>query len=256
MEQVATSPLREEPAVAPGAAWLSTNQRHFKLSPQVAGLVGAFDRLLQKAPPQRLKREQWVRYRLDLAAFAADTSPSPVQLTPITAEFIDSLDQGPWHKQPQVRTAVNLWQHGLRGGYVWFQDDRPLCLQWLFSHLDNPQLQALPNWSGMYPPLPPDWGQVENLLSLPAGMRYPGGAAAPFALAMYRLAAQRGMRWLITHIHERNRAAHRWAERTGWTAYGHIQRYQPDLPLLRHKPVYLHETATAPLNPHTGEQRQ
>lgn len=230
-------------AAAPGATWFSTNHRHISLGPRAAHWAQQAGHLLQQARLQRLQREVWIRYRLELAPYLAQHPHSPAQLTPVTAEFITTLAQGPQRQQSQVQTAAKLWRHGLRGGYVWLQEGKPLCLQWLFSHRDNPLLRALPDWGGMYPPLPPEWGQVENLLSLPAGMRYPGGAAAPFALAMYRLAADRGMRWLITHIHERNAAAHRWAARTGWTAYGRIQRYQLDFPRLRGRwCAYLHDT--------------
>lgn len=243
MEQVIISPATEQPETTPNTTWLSTNNRHLVLPPRGVGWAQALDRWLHHASLKRLSRDTWIRYRLDLTSYLS-ADDSPATLTPITAELIDALSRGPWGQQPQVRTANHLWCHGLRGGYVWLQNEKPLCMQWLFSHQDNPLLQELPQWSGMYPPLPADWGQVENLLNLPAGMRYPGGAAGPFAHAMHRLAAKQGMRWLITHIHERNTAAHRWAKRTGWSAYGHIRRYQLDLPLLRNKFLYLHDTTS------------
>lgn len=160
----------------------------------------------------------------------------------MTPTLIEDLSRSPSRDKAQVRTAIKLWQHGLHGGYVWIRDNKPMCFQWLFSHHDNQLLKRLPDWAGMYPPLPDKWGQLENILTLPAGMRYPGGAAGPFAQAMYRLAAEQGLRWLITHIHERNPAARRWARRTGWSAYGRISRYQVDLPLIRNRPLYLHDT--------------
>ncbi|NLO79433.1 MAG: hypothetical protein GX093_03835 [Xanthomonadaceae bacterium] len=251
MDHVSVSPARERPAAIPDAAWLSTNRYHLGLGPPALSCVRLLARLLRQVPSRRLQWEVWVRYRLDLRPWASASSAAAVELTPITWELIEELARGAWGQHPQIRSTQRLWQHGLRGGYVWLRQGKPLCLQWLFSHEDNPQLRTLPEWAGMYPPLPPDWGQVENLLSLPAGLRYPGGAATPFAQAMFHLAASRGMTWLITHIHERNAAAHRWAERTGWTPYGLILRYRLDAPLLRRGYVYLHDTAPLGAGPET-----
>lgn len=227
----------------PSDDWLCTDRHQLRLAPCAARIAAGLSNVCETALGPRLHRQTWVRYRLNLAR----TEPSPAVPTPVTQAFIDELAVHPWKDQPQIRTALNLWQHGLRGGYVWLRDGRPLCMQWLFSHHDNHRLQRLPNWSGMYPPLAPDHGQVECLLTLPAGLRYPGGAAIPFAHAMFRLAASRGMRRLITHIHESNTAALRWAQRTGWTAYGRIHRCQIDLPLLRRHLLYLHDTAPPPV---------
>jgi hypothetical protein len=223
------------------AYWLSTNRRHLRLPAPAARLAARIGDACSKALPDRLLRETWFRYHIDISAYASGSVSTPAVLTPVTDAFIESLRRHPWRDRPQLRSAVSLWGHGLRNGYVWVENGQPLCFQWLFSHHDNERLQSLPEWSGMYPPLPPGCGQVENLLALPAGLCYPGGAATPFAKGMYVLAARRGMRQLITHIHERNLAAQYWANRTGWEAYGCIHRYQFDLPLLRRRQVYLHD---------------
>lgn len=221
------------------ADWLCIDRHRLRLSPWAARIAGRLGGACEAALGARLHSQTWIRYRLSLPR----GEPSPAVPTPVTQAFIDALAAHPWRDQPQVRTALTLWRHGLRGGYVWLLDGRPLCMQWLFSHHDNHRLQHLPHWAGMYPPLAPDVGQVECLLTLPAGLRYPGGAAVPFAHAMFRLAASRGMRQLITHIHETNTAARRWAQRTGWTPSGRTHRWHFDLPLLRRHYVYLHRTA-------------
>ena len=243
MKNALLSPAASTSADGPNATWLCSNRRHARVSPRTARYVRQLGSLGNVMLLQRLDCQVWIRYRIDLAPYTACSVTTPAELTPMTAAFIESLSRRPWRDIPQARTAIKFWRHGLRSGYVWIRDGKPLCLQWLFSHHDNPLLQNLPDWSGMYPPLAQDCGQVESLLTLPPGMRYPGGAAGPFALAMYRLAAKKGKRWLITNIHERNAAAHRWAQRTGWTAYGHVYRYQPDLPLLRGRwHAYVHNT--------------
>jgi hypothetical protein len=223
--------------------WLSSNHRHIRLAPRTAANIARLLQLCSKALPGRFERDTWIRYRIALPPLDAKAPTPPVQLTQITESFITHLSSSPYRNQDQVQTSIRFWRHGLRGGHIWMQDGKPLCMQWLFSSHDMPLLRRLPEWSGMYPPLPDNCGQVENLLTLPAGFRIPGGAAMPFALAMYRLAAQRGMDQLITHIHQDNTAAHNWAQRAGWTAYGHIRRYRVDLPLLRKNYVYLHDAS-------------
>lgn len=196
-----------------------------------------------------MARYTWIRYQVDVSALAEDEAATAVELTPIDDAFMENLRSHPWREQPQMKTAFRLWQHGLRGGYVWIKDGQPMCLQWLLTPADNAQLATLSEWSGMYPPLPDHCGQLENILTLPAGLRYPGGAAGPFARAMYKVAAERGLKRLITHIHEANGAAQRWAQRTGWARYGVIQRYRADVPLLRHHYLHLHSVADTSDNP-------
>lgn len=226
---------------APAALWVSSNHRHVQISERLGNWAIELSDLGHKLLPNRLKHQTWIRYRIDLGPYNTNTEEPTVMLVPITSALIESLSRSSLRDSPQVLTAIQLWQHGLRSGYVWIKDNKAMCLQWLLSHHDNRLLSRLPYWSGMYPPLPGNWGQLENILTLPAGMRHPGGAAGPFALAMYHLAAKQGLQWLITHVHEHNTAAHRWAQRNGWTAYGRIHRYQIDLPLIRSRPLYLHD---------------
>jgi hypothetical protein len=222
------------------SCWFSTNHGHSRLSPAAARLIGRFGGLCQRALPTRVSRHSWVRYQIDISRYACEPADSPAVLTPISDEFMQQLEHHPWRNQPQIKTAMRLWRAGLHGGYVWFRDEQPLCLQWLLTEADNPRLRQLPDWAGMYPPLAAGCGQLENILTLPAGLRYPGGAGGPFAYAMYSLAATRGISRLITHISESNGAARQWAERTGWTPYGVIHRYNIDLPLVRQQHFHVH----------------
>lgn len=224
-------------------AWACSNDRHLRVSARTATHINQLGQLCHAVLPGRFSHQVWIRYRLTLSDETLANAPTPARLSPINDALIDRLSRPPLHDLPQAQTARRLWQLGLRSGFVWIEAGKPLCLQWLFGPDDAPLLARLPEWSGMYPPLPPNHGQVENILTLPAGMRYPGGAASPFTRAMFRLAHEMGMHGLITHIHESNTAAHRWAHRTGWIAYGHIHRYQCDLPLLGNWHGYVHDTS-------------
>lgn len=239
---VSVSTLNERATQKHTRAWASSNRRHLRISPRTADQLNRLGEACRSLLPGRLSRETWFRYRIDLSDQPSGMGNLPAQLSPVTETLIEHLSQQPLRDLPQAQTARRLWKLGLRRGFVWIEANKPLCLQWLFHPDDGPLLGRLSEWSGMYPPLPPQHGQVENILTLPAGMRYPGGAASPFTLAMLRMAADMGMRGLITHIHEKNLAAHRWAQRTGWIPYGHIHRYHCSLPLLNSWHAYVHDT--------------
>lgn len=228
------------------AHWISTNSRTARLSGRPSQLAARLLSLADRLTAGRLPANVWVRYRLDLTQLQLDAHPPLAVLTPMDDCLMRELREHPWRNQPQLVTAFRFWQHGLRRAYVWLADGHPLCIQWLFTSEDNPRLRTLSGWAGMYPPLPKGYGQVENLLAFPRGLRYPGGAATPFAYGMYRLARELGLRQLITHVHEGNLAARRWAQRTGWVSYGTIYRHQLDFPLLRGRYVYVH----TPILPH------
>jgi len=220
--------------------WLCSNRLAVSLPDRLARLLArALDRLDQLLRGH-LPHETWVRYqrRLD----GADAAPAEVELSPLDDATIAALETHAWRDHPQIRTALRLWKQNLRSAFVWREHGEPLCMQWLFGEQDNARLRRLPSWAGMYPPIPAGCGQVENILVLPKGLRRPGGAATPFAHAMYAEAYARGIRRLITHIHEDNTAAHRWAARTGWSAYGTIRRYRFELPLLRGYCLYVHSS--------------
>lgn len=183
-----------------------------------------------------MPREHWIRYRIGLA----DVPPAPrdVRLTPITDRFIQGLKCHVDHDQNQLKSGLRFWEHGLRRAYVWCDESGPLCMQWLLMKADNALLRTLPEWAGMYPPLEPGWGQVENLFAFSTARRK--GVATQFEYALYRMARDLGLAGLVTHIAESNEPARGWATRTGWSAYGVITRYRLDLPVVRSLPLYMH----------------
>lgn len=138
----------------------------------------------------------------------------------------------------QLQSGFRFWDHGLRGAYCWWDDGVPLCVQWLLAGEDNPRLRRLADWAGMYPPLPPMVGQVENLYAFSDTRRR--GVATEFERALLGEAEGRGMVQLRTHIAARNEAARAWAMRFGWRPYGRILRWQIDLPIVRRVPIFLH----------------
>lgn len=185
--------------------------------------------------PRRVTVEHWIRYRLHLADVPA---PAPdVQLTLVTDAIMETLRRHPDHAANQLRSGLRFWDHGLRRAYVWFADDDPLCIQWLLTRADAPLFRGLGQWAGMYPRLPGDCAQVENLHTFSGARRK--GVATQFEYALCAIARDAGYEDLVTHIHAANSAACAWAERMGWQAYGTITRYRLDLPGLRRYDVFL-----------------
>lgn len=168
----------------------------------------------------RVERDVWVRYHIRLSD--APEEPSDVCLTPLTDEIVDRLRRHADHDANQLKSGLRFWDHGLRHAYLWMAGDEPLCVQWLLTTDDESRLRVLPHWSGMYPPLSPDCGQVENLYTFSGARRK--GVATQFEHALFTLARRSGLKHLTTHIHEGNAAARGWAERTGWRAFGSITR--------------------------------
>jgi GNAT superfamily N-acetyltransferase len=187
--------------------------------------------------------ERWIRYRIALSPGLMALSPgmpdSTVRLQPVTSEIIDSLRRHPDHDANQLKSGFKFWALGLGQGYVWMDDAGPLCIQWLLSSADNPRLDELREWAGLYEPLPDGSGRVENLYAFSTARGK--GIATRFEFALYAEAGRLGLKRLLTHIHEANDAAHAWAGRTGWRRYGTVTRYSFDVPGLRDRPVFRHE---------------
>lgn len=221
--------------VDPGE-WLCVGRYCSRARPLVRTSATSFFALARAVFAGRVLTERWIRYAIDLT----DTPPVPpgVHLTPVTDDVIRALREHPDRVQSQLASGLRFWDHGLRRAYVWIDEEGPLCIQWLLTTADNARLRALPDWAGMYPPLPPGVGQVENLFAFSTARRK--GVATQFEHALYETARQVGLRQLITHIHEGNSAARGWADRTGWRAYGTITRYQLDFPGVRARSAFLH----------------
>jgi hypothetical protein len=199
-----------------------------------AGLARLAERVRRLSP--RVEIHRWVRYAIELAS--APPAPAGVHLTPLSESIVTLLHNHPDAAEPTLRASLRYWDLGIRGGYVWLADGRPLCFQWLLTARDNPALRRLGRWAGMYPPLATGTGQVEGLWAFSDARR--GGVATRFELALYEQARRQGLQRLITHIGETNIAARQWAARTGWTACGVIVRYFFDVPGLRLVPLTLH----------------
>lgn len=235
-----TYPAKADPSLRSEsrANWICTNKHCIPLAPLTAKTINHIGNTVKQVLKNKLKQETWIRYELSLTESHASLVRQ--NIFPITDAVISQLQEHPWQERPQLLAALRYWKHGLRNAYIWKEDEKPLCFQWLFTHRDNPRLRDLPRWAGMYPPLKAHEGQVENLIVLPAGLRYPGRVSILFAHTIFSIAYEYGIRRLITHIHEDNVAAQRWAHRTGWTSYGTIQRYELDVKSLRSRPLYLH----------------
>ncbi len=203
-------------------------------------------RLTRATLPRRVQVERWIRYRIDLTGALPPVAPD-VCLTRVTEELMDMLRHHPEQAKNRLRSGLRFWDQGLRRAYVWLSEEGPLCIQWLLTDADRGRLQRLGDWAGMYPPLPRDTGQVENLFAFASARNQ--GVASRFEYALYHEARRLGLKQLVTHIHEPNTSARAWADRTGWRRCGTITRYHVDLPGLRARSVFVHRSdrATRPL---------
>jgi hypothetical protein len=218
--------------------WLGLGPYCWEATPFLLAGVTTCLGVVSTAFSERVLTERWIRYRIDLAD---DLPASPdVHLTPVTDEIIRALRQHPDHAENQLMSGFKFWDRGLRRAFVWMEQDQPLCIQWLLTNADRSRLRALDEWAGMYPPLVPTVGQVENLFAFSTARRR--GVATQFEYALYDEARRAGLRVLVTHIHEANAAARGWAERTGWHPFGTITRYRLDVRGLRAYAVYLHSS--------------
>lgn len=216
--------------------WLCVDRHCGPLRPmRRAGVLGALA-LARTTLPGRVLEQRWVRYRIALGD--APLPPDDVRLVPVTDYLMRSLRTHHDRDAEQLKSGFRFWDHGLRRAYVWIGGGEPLCIQWLLLESDIDRLHTLGMWAGMYAPLPPRCGQVENLFAFSGARRK--GVATHYEYALYARARRMGLSHLITHIHEGNAAARGWADRTGWRAYGVITRYSFDVPGLRAHGVFLH----------------
>ena len=197
-------------------------------------------RLARAAFPRHVLRQRWIRYRIDLAG----TPPPPphVRLTRVTDPIIGALRQRPDRAETSLKSGLRFWDEGLQRAYIWIGPDGPLCIQWLLLPEDYRQLRRLREWAGLYPPLQPGTGQVDNLFAFAAARL--SSIAMDFEYALFDQARRAGLRALVMHIHESHRAAHAWAEAAGWRRFGTITRHQLGWSGLFARSVYVHRDAT------------
>jgi hypothetical protein len=243
------SPLagaREREAAVPiESEWLCTNHHAWRLSAGIARLVQRVSDAATRLLWTRVRKSTWLRFQVCLERYGATLAtlpppPEDVKLEPLSESTMTLLREHPCCNRNQLKSGLQFWRHGLRNGYIWMEEGEPMCFLWLFLPQHNGLLRTLPGWAGMYPPLPPGWGQLENTFTFGRGLRRPGGAATDFAHAVMYDARERRLCGLIMHIHEGNLMARRWAQRTGCRAYGTISRYHIDFPLLRRLPWFIH----------------
>jgi hypothetical protein len=218
--------------------WLCAGAQRWRISPYAAGASDTVLRMLSDIT-SRVTGDTWIRYYIDLAH--SPPAPSGIVLTPVTETIISDLQNHPDREQRQLCSGFRFWNHGLKRAFVWLDEEGPLCMQWLLTERDNDRLGHLPSWSGMYPPIPKEYGQVENLYTFSAARRK--GVASQFEFMMYEQAKRLELTTLVTHIHAGNTAARAWAKHTGWSPYGVIRRYTFDAPGVRDRAVYVHKTA-------------
>jgi GNAT superfamily N-acetyltransferase len=184
----------------------------------------------------RVSCERWARLAFPLDG-SLESAPQVV-LDAVTEADIEQWEHHADGKAAQLRSAHRFWHHGLRHAFVYREGSNPRCTVWMLTARDNPRLRRLPDWAGMYPPLAPTHGRLENLFVFSDARR--SGVGSRFVRAVFAEAVARGMTRLLTHIAERNEAACAHATQVGWRRYGTITRFVIDLPLLRAVPLYVH----------------
>jgi RimJ/RimL family protein N-acetyltransferase len=219
--------------VEPTSEWFCISSRCFRTHASIR----VPHRLLARIP--NLVHDTWVRYHLNLAD--APPCPEEVTLVRIDNRLMERLRRHPERNESQYQSALRFWQAGFGDGYVWMENDEPLCINWLMTERHHDARRGLGVWCGMYPRIEPGVGVTEGIYTFRRGLRRRGGAATFMALAMFAKARETGLRELRTHIHHDNIAAHRWAARVGWRPFGTIHRYSIDLRGLRGLYAYLHD---------------
>jgi hypothetical protein len=172
-----------------------------------------------------------------------------LQLTALTEQIVAELKRHPDASHPDFASGLEHWKQGLRDAYLWAENGEPLCIQWLFTKKDDGTLRHLSFWGNMYPNIQGDTGdsgQVEKLWTFSTVRQR--GVATLFEYALFEQARARSLRTLFTHIGEANAAARRWADKTGWQAFGTIERLSFDLPRIRNmnSSVCVHRTGPVP----------
>jgi ribosomal protein S18 acetylase RimI-like enzyme len=195
----------------------------------IAGFV--LSRLLTAATrmSDRIVTMRFVRFELRPAA--AESTPSDIRLTPVTAEIIAQLRAHPDAAHAAFASGLDFWDMGVRNGFVWFENGEPLCFQWQLTESDAAALRTRSDWSTLYPTLGPGVAQREKLWTFSAARRR--GLASRFAAAMLAEARRQGITTLVTHVSAENAPALTLVEKSGWKRCGSIVRYEFDLPLFR-----------------------
>src|SRR2546430_1974144 len=138
--------------------WLCVARACLRTPAPLATGVTASVQLAGAAFPRRVLRQRWIRSQIDLADTPA--APPHVRLTRVTDPIIGALRQRPDRAETSFKSGLRFWDEGLRRAYIWIGPDGPLCIQWLLLPEDHPQARRLRELAGVYPPLPPGYGQV------------------------------------------------------------------------------------------------
>lgn len=216
--------------------WLCTNHRVLRQGNRLGTTTLRLAEWTRLRLGDHIGVSRWIRYRIDLVDLP--DLPDDVTLAPVDDAVIARLRQHADREENQLVSGFRFWEAGFRQAFIWEGDSGPMCMQWLLTAQDNAALRRLPWWSGMYPPLAEGTGQVENLFTFRDARRR--GIATSFEIGMFHQAAALGLRRLFTHVHESNEATHRWAKKTGWTAYGSINKYDCSLGVLGIHRFFVH----------------
>src|SRR2546427_6482024 len=111
------------------AEWLGVGRGGRAAPPFVLGGVGACLSLARAVLPGRIAAERLIHYHIELA----HTAPPPdgVRLAPVTDALVRRIHAHPDHTETELAAGLRWWEQGWRRAFVWLEDERPLCIQWL-----------------------------------------------------------------------------------------------------------------------------
>lgn len=218
--------------------YLATNKITIPFPPIIIKIFYLIFNLLTKVLSNRINKETWILYQIDLNLI--DIHSSEANLVKLDDRIINQIRTHPDSTRDQIISGIRFWDNGINNAYIWVENNNPLCIQWILSNDDLTKLKQFSEWAGLYTPLEDKTKQVENIFSFRHSFRRKKSAATEFEYALYRLAKADGVTRLKTHIHNKNFSALKWAQRTGYTPYGVIERIYINLPLTKAFYLYIH----------------
>jgi hypothetical protein len=229
-------------------AWCCTNRCRIRVPHRIARMIYRLGERCRGLVRGRIAQDAWVRYGMwlhdelvrSVSRRLADKNPRIEPMSEAAVAEFAALHPD----ARQVVTAKALWAHGLRRAYLARgADNRPLAFIWALSSEDNERLGSLPQWAGIYPPIPSGWIQLENAFS--AGRSLGRGRLMTDLACSACTRTNADAAGILAHVGEANRAMRRWIESLGCRMYGKIVRIRLEFPLLRRYPLYVHTVEPA-----------
>jgi GNAT superfamily N-acetyltransferase len=162
-----------------------------------------------------------VGLRRDLSLpFNKPTAKIPITVRPLAAtDDLSALEPEPSMPMEEAMSRLiqrRLLRAGLRVCYVAIAPDGKLCyMQWAIPSAENHRARAI--FGNLYPVLGPDEALLEGAYTPPA---YRGKGIMSAGMAQVaETAAERGARWVITFVDERNSASLKGCVRAGFVPY-------------------------------------